>query len=95
MLNEDGTIDVIKLKEIISLVIEKPNSLKYVTFHRAFDMTSNWEISMKDIVNINLAFQNSTFSAPIIQRILTSGMESTCLEGNVKQTKNLTNQTNK
>ncbi|KAJ3311296.1 hypothetical protein HDV04_004104 [Boothiomyces sp. JEL0838] len=74
----DGTVDVARCKELVE--IAKPLN---VTFHRAFDMTKDPFKAMEDIISVGG-----------VQRILTSGQESSVLEG-VPLLKQLITQANK
>jgi len=65
ILKENGHIDIERTRQLVLLA----NPMK-VTFNRAFDMTVDPFIALQDIISIGG-----------IQRILTSGQESTCLEG--------------
>ncbi|GBB90217.1 hypothetical protein RclHR1_01710017 [Rhizophagus clarus] len=65
ILKPDGSVDIDKVSKLVD--VAKP--LK-VTFHRAFDMTNDPFKALEDIISIGG-----------IQRILTSGHDSTVLEG--------------
>ncbi|CAB4487021.1 unnamed protein product [Rhizophagus irregularis] len=65
ILKPDGNVDIDRVSKLVDFA--KP--LK-VTFHRAFDMTNNPFKALEDIISIGG-----------IQRILTSGHDSTVLEG--------------
>ncbi|KAJ3322107.1 hypothetical protein HDV06_003558 [Boothiomyces sp. JEL0866] len=65
ILHPDGSVDISRSKELVEYA--KPMN---VTFHRAFDMTSDPFKAMEDIVGIGG-----------IQRILSSGQEASVLEG--------------
>ncbi|RIA89430.1 cutC copper transporter [Glomus cerebriforme] len=65
ILNPDGSVDI----DRVSKLVDFANPLK-VTFHRAFDMTNDPFKALEDIISIGG-----------IQRILTSGHDSTVLEG--------------
>ncbi len=64
MLTPDATLDVLRTKELIALA--RPLS---VTFHRAFDMTTEPFEALETLVALG------------VDRILTSGQEETVLEG--------------
>ena len=64
MLNPDGSVDKPKCLELITLAKPHP-----VTFHRAFDMTSNPLEGLETLISLGF------------QRVLTSGQASTALEG--------------
>eukprot|EP00007_Cunea_sp_BSH-02190019_P006799 CAMPEP_0174230010 /NCGR_PEP_ID=MMETSP0417-20130205/853_1 /TAXON_ID=242541 /ORGANISM="Mayorella sp, Strain BSH-02190019" /LENGTH=458 /DNA_ID=CAMNT_0015307629 /DNA_START=3 /DNA_END=1379 /DNA_ORIENTATION=+ len=66
ILHRDGTIDVDRVSELVKLAYPMK-----VTFHRAFDMSS-------DPID---AFQSLCSITPPISRVLTSGHESSALEG--------------
>lgn len=63
-LNPDGTIDVQRTKEMVALA--RPMN---VTFHRAFDMTSDPMQALQDLISCG------------VDRILTSGLERSAIEG--------------
>ncbi|KAJ1534106.1 hypothetical protein HK096_004318 [Nowakowskiella sp. JEL0078] len=65
LLTAEGKIDKVKTKILVNLAMPMN-----VTFHRAFDMTRNPLEALEDLIEIGG-----------IQRILTSGQESTVLEG--------------
>ncbi|KAF2070989.1 hypothetical protein CYY_007684 [Polysphondylium violaceum] len=65
ILLSDGSIDVTRTKQLASLA--SPMS---VTFHRAFDMCNDYKKGFNDLLSIDC-----------IDRILTSGLESSVLEG--------------
>ncbi|CAG8632892.1 cutC copper transporter [Gigaspora rosea] len=65
VLKPDGSVDV----ERVTKLVEVASPMK-VTFHRAFDMTNDPFKALNDIISIGN-----------IQRILTSGCDSTVLEG--------------
>jgi copper homeostasis protein len=65
ILLSNGKVDVSRCKELVE--IAKPMN---ITFHRAFDMTIDPFEALEDIISIGN-----------IQRILTSGQESSALEG--------------
>ncbi|CAG8690788.1 2260_t:CDS:10, partial [Funneliformis mosseae] len=65
ILNPDGSVDVERVSKLVDLA--KPMK---VTFHRAFDMTNDPFKALEDIISIGG-----------IQRILTSGHDSSVLEG--------------
>ncbi|CAG8643971.1 5091_t:CDS:10 [Dentiscutata erythropus] len=65
ILKPDGSVDV----ERVAKLVEIASPMK-VTFHRAFDMTGDPFKALNDIISIGN-----------IQRILTSGCDSTVLEG--------------
>ncbi|KYR00100.1 copper homeostasis protein [Tieghemostelium lacteum] len=75
VLDRFGNIDIPVLRDLVQLAT--PMS---VTFHRAFDMVSDCEKALKDIISVSGPSSQ-------IQRILTSGQESTVLEGlfNIKK----------
>ena len=64
ILMEDGSVDVDRTRELISLVQPKP-----VTFHRAFDMTSNFTLALESAIECGFT------------RVLTSGGEATAIRG--------------
>jgi len=64
MLNADGTVDKKRCKSLIEIAY--PMS---VTFHRAFDRTSDPFQALEDIIDIGC------------ERILTSGLQPTAIEG--------------
>ncbi len=64
LLKEDGQIDVGRTKELVELAKPLP-----VTFHRAFDMTSDYKQALEDVI------------AAGCHRILTSGQRNTAVEG--------------
>ncbi|XP_067938066.1 copper homeostasis protein cutC homolog isoform X2 [Watersipora subatra] len=68
LLKRDGTVDSDRCAELIALAKDRVSSIK-VTFHRAFDMTGDYEKALEDIVNLGC------------ERILTSGLDSSALEG--------------
>ncbi|KAK5578472.1 hypothetical protein RB653_008143 [Dictyostelium firmibasis] len=70
LLNSDGTIDKQNTEELVQLA--SPLS---VTFHRAFDMSRNYIESFNTLKSINCDGGGK------ISRILTSGLESSVLEG--------------
>jgi copper homeostasis protein len=76
VLNEDGTVDMKRTAELVDLA-----GPMQVTFHRAFDMTSDPFKAMEDIISLG------------IKRILTSGQAATALEGAqlIQQLNNRTN----
>ncbi|KAN0023251.1 hypothetical protein ACTFIU_011418 [Dictyostelium citrinum] len=75
LLNSDGTIDKHNTETLVKLA--SPLS---VTFHRAFDMSRDYIESFNTIKSINNCCKSSD-SGGKISRILTSGMESSVLEG--------------
>jgi copper homeostasis protein len=66
ILNADGTIDKERCQKLIDLA--KKNGLG-VTFHRAFDMCTDMDQALEDIITLGC------------ERILTSGGKSTAMEG--------------
>ncbi|KAM9969345.1 hypothetical protein ACTFIR_001177 [Dictyostelium discoideum] len=78
LLNSDGTIDKYNTEKLVELA--SPLS---VTFHRAFDMTRNYIESFNTLNSINCSTSNNNNNGGggKISRILTSGMESSVLEG--------------
>ncbi|CAF0769500.1 unnamed protein product [Rotaria sp. Silwood1] len=64
-LNSDGTIDINSLKRLIQLI---PKDIS-LTFHRAFDFISKWEIGIDQLIELGF------------QRILTSGQEANAYYG--------------
>src|SRR5579862_5938299 len=66
MLNADGTVDKARCAELVR--IAKKGGLG-VTFHRAFDMSSDMNQALEDIIAMGC------------ERILTSGGKSTVVEG--------------
>ena len=64
ILNADGTVDMDRCAELIALA----NPMK-VTFHRAFDMTSDLFKALEDIISLGC------------ERILTSGGKSAAISG--------------
>jgi len=71
ILTSDGKIDKVRTKELVEL--SKPMSF---TFHRAIDMTANYEEAIEDLIEIG------------VERVLTSGQESTVPNG-VEALKNI------
>jgi copper homeostasis protein len=65
VLDPQGKIDIPRTRKLVEAA--QPMD---VTFHRAIDMSNNLEAALEDIISIGG-----------IQRILTSGGESSCLEG--------------
>ncbi|CAM1325960.1 CUTC (predicted) [Pycnogonum litorale] len=63
-LTSDGEIDVKLCREIIELSDGRP-----ITFHRAFDMTSNAESSLERLIELN------------VTRVLTSGRKKSAIDG--------------
>ncbi|MCL1968127.1 MAG: copper homeostasis protein CutC [Bacteroidetes bacterium] len=63
-LHNDFTIDIEKTSEIVTLA--KPME---VTFHRAFDVCTDWKIALEQIIQCGCT------------RILTSGQKPTAIEG--------------
>ncbi|KAF4532557.1 hypothetical protein B566_EDAN008481 [Ephemera danica] len=63
-LTKDGCVDIPACQELLEIVADKP-----VTFHRAFDWTSNPYDAMEQIITLGF------------QRILTSGQQDTALNG--------------
>ncbi|KAM9988547.1 hypothetical protein ACTFIZ_012256 [Dictyostelium cf. discoideum] len=79
LLNSDGTIDRDNTEKLVEF-----SSPLSVTFHRAFDMTRNYIESFNTLNSINSSTSNNNNnnnSGGKISRILTSGMESSVLEG--------------
>ena len=66
ILNADGTIDKPRCAELIKIAKSKGLG---VTFHRAFDMSSDMNQALEDIIDLGC------------ERILTSGGRSTAVEG--------------
>jgi copper homeostasis protein len=66
MLNPDGTIDKERCAELVTMAKQWGMG---VTFHRAFDMSSDMFQALEDIIEIGC------------ERILTSGGKSTAMEG--------------
>lgn len=64
MLNADGTVDTKRCKRLVELAYPMG-----VTFHRAFDRTTDASQALEDIIEIGC------------ERILTSGLKPTALEG--------------
>jgi copper homeostasis protein len=64
-LNPDGTIDIESLKRLIEQI---PKNIS-LTFHRAFDFISKWEIAIDQLIQLGF------------QRILTSGQETNAYYG--------------
>jgi copper homeostasis protein len=64
ILKPDASVDTTRMKELIELA--RPLQ---VTFHRAFDMTSQPLQALEDLISLG------------VERILTSGLDSSCLEG--------------
>ncbi|KAN0025011.1 hypothetical protein ACTFIV_009422 [Dictyostelium citrinum] len=89
LLNSDGTIDKHNTETLVKLA--SPLS---VTFHRAFDMSRNYIESFNTIKSINNCCKSSDSDGKIT-RILTSGMESSVLEGidTIKELIKLSNRT--
>ncbi|CAF1279417.1 unnamed protein product [Rotaria sordida] len=64
-LKPDGTIDIENLKRLIELI---PKDIS-LTFHRAFDFISKWELGIDQLIQLGF------------QRILTSGQETNAYYG--------------
>lgn len=64
MLTEDGNIDVERMKVLLGLAHPLP-----VTFHRAFDMTRDFDAALDILIEVG------------VERVLTSGGDATALEG--------------
>lgn len=64
ILKADGSIDTERCAELVALAAPMP-----VTFHRAFDMSSDLEKALEDIIGLGC------------ERILTSGGESSAIKG--------------
>lgn len=64
ILRTDGRVDIIQTKALVALA--RPMQ---VTFHRAIDMTPNYEEALRDIIETGC------------DRILTSGQRNTAIEG--------------
>ncbi|KAJ2996590.1 hypothetical protein HDV02_006352 [Globomyces sp. JEL0801] len=65
ILSPDGSIDKHRTAELVQLA-----SPLDVTFHRAFDVSKDWQIALEDLIEIGG-----------IKRVLTSGQDSSVLEG--------------
>ena len=65
ILNCDGTIDIENLKNLIEII---PKTFQ-LTFHRAFDFISKWELGIDQLIQLNF------------KRILTSGQETNAYYG--------------
>lgn len=81
ILKKDGSVDVDRCSELIDLAKSRSSKIK-ITFHRAFDMTKDFEKAMEDIVSLGC------------ERVLTSGQDSSALEGalNIKKMVDLANE---
>lgn len=64
ILKADGSVDTERCAELVALAAPMP-----VTFHRAFDMSSDLEKALEDIIGLGC------------ERILTSGGESSAIKG--------------
>jgi copper homeostasis protein len=73
ILKQDGTVDMARNAQIAEMARKHGVGL---TFHRAFDVTSNQEQAMEDIIELGF------------ERILTSGGKSSAIEG-ARHIKNL------